>query len=216
MEKESADLAPLRAEYQSAGLSEEDLEPDPVAMFRRWFAEVRDAGVVEPNAMVVATVAPDGFPSARTVLLKGLTDEGFVFYTNYESRKGHELGANPHCALLFGWYALARQVRIEGTARRVARAETEAYFATRPRDSQIGAWASAQSSVVASRAELDAAYEQVAERYAGLDVPAPPHWGGYVVAPVAVEFWQGRQHRMHDRLVYRREPHGWLVERLAP
>ena len=216
MDPDKADLASLRAEYQLAGLDEADLAPDPFTMFSHWFHAVRTAGVLEPNAMVLSTVSADGQPSARTVLLKGLTAHGFVFFTNYESRKAAELAANPRCCLLFGWYQLQRQVRVEGVASRVPRAETEAYFATRPRDSQLGAWASPQSAVVGSRAELDAAYAETEARFAADDVPAPPHWGGYLVIPHRVEFWQGRRSRMHDRLAYRREGGQWVTERLAP
>jgi pyridoxamine 5'-phosphate oxidase len=216
MDSGTPGLASLRAEYQLAGLDETDLAPDPFTMFSRWFDAARSANVLEPNAMVLSTVSTDGIPSARTVLLKGFTPAGFVFYSNYESRKGAELGANPHCSLLFGWYDLQRQVRIEGAASRIPRAETEAYFASRPRDSQIGAWASAQSAVVSSRAELEASYAEVDARYAGSEVPAPPHWGGYVVTPQVVEFWQGRRHRMHDRLHYRLDGREWRTERLAP
>jgi len=216
MEPDRSDLASLRAEYQLAGLDESDLAPDPFTMFGRWFEAARGAGVLEPNAMVLSTVAADGVPSARTVLLKGLTAHGFVFFTNYGSRKAVELAANPHCSLLFGWYELQRQVRIEGSASRIPRADTEAYFASRPRDSQLGAWASAQSSVVGSRADLEASYAEAEARFAGAAVPAPPQWGGYLVTPERVEFWQGRRSRMHDRLAYRREGSAWRTERLAP
>lgn len=216
MEQARPDLASLRAEYQLAGLDEADLAPDPFTMFGRWFDAARESGVLEPNAMTLSTASVDGIPSARVVLLKGLTDHGFVFFTNYESRKGRELAANPHCGLLFGWYELQRQVRIEGAASRIPRPDTEAYFAGRPRDSQIGAWASPQSSVVASRAELEEAYAELEQRFDGADVPCPPRWGGYLVSPERVEFWQGRRSRMHDRLQYRREGTRWVTERLAP
>ncbi|MBO9521677.1 MAG: pyridoxamine 5'-phosphate oxidase [Nocardioidaceae bacterium] len=209
------DLATLREEYTRGGLDEPDLAADPVTMFERWFAEATTAGLVEANAMVLASTGPDG-PSARTVLLKGVGEDGFVFYTNYNSRKAAELDAQPRCGLLFGWYPLQRQIRVEGSATRVPREETEAYFATRPRDSQIGAWASPQSAVVASREELDAAYDEVARRFGDGPIPAPPHWGGYRVRPERVEFWQGRRGRMHDRLLYLRAGDRWVTERLAP
>jgi pyridoxamine 5'-phosphate oxidase len=215
MESDPSALAALRAEYELGGLDEPDLAPDPLTMFSHWFDQARSAGLVEANAMVLSTVAPDGAPASRTVLLKGV-DEGFVFFTNYDSRKGSELAAEPRCTLLFGWYSLQRQIRVEGTAARVAREETESYFATRPRDSQLGAWASPQSEEVGSRADLDAAYEAAVERFGDGPIPAPPHWGGYRVIPTSVEFWQGRHSRMHDRLVYRRTPQGWTIRRLAP
>jgi len=215
---DSADLAALRREYGDAGLDTPDLEPDPVAMFRRWMQDTIDAGLHEPNAMVVATVSAEGRPSARMVLLKAVDERGFVFYTNYESRKGNDLTATPVASLLFPWHDLQRQVRVEGPVERVAAEESQAYFAARPRGSQLGAWASPQSQEVASRAELDARYADVEERF-GEDgeVSLPPFWGGFRVLPELVEFWQGRKGRMHDRLVYRREgSSGWRTSRLAP
>ena len=208
------ELTALRAEYTAIGLAEGDLEPEPFRMFRRWMAEV--AALAEPNAMVLATVSDDGQPSARMVLLKGLRPDGFVFFTNHASRKGHDLATNPACALVFPWHGLQRQVRVEGVAAPLARAEVEAYFRTRPRGAQLGAWASPQSSVV-TRDELEQRYADTEARFAGTDVPLPDGWGGYVVVPESVEFWQGRAHRLHDRLVYRRgSGEEWTVERLAP
>lgn len=214
-----ADLAALREEYARGGLTEADLEPEPIAMFRRWFDDAVDAGLHEPNAMVVATVGPDLAPSARYVLLKGLSEDGFVFYTNTSSRKGGELAANPRCALLFPWHPLERQVRVDGVASPLPREAVEGYFAGRPRGSQLGAWASHQSQMVSSREELEESYDEVERRFEGRDVPPPEEWGGYIVRPLAVEFWQGRPGRMHDRLVYRRSGDleaAWRVERLAP
>jgi pyridoxamine 5'-phosphate oxidase len=214
------DLAALRREYSIGGLSESDLAPEPIAMFRRWLHDVTVAGLHEPNAMVVSTATPDGVPSSRIVLLKGLDDRGFVFFTNYASRKGAELDANPAVALLFPWHDLERQVRVEGRATRLDAAANAAYFATRPRASQIGAWASPQSRVVSSREELDRWYAETAARFGGPhgdeDVELPPDWGGYRVAPQVVEFWQGQRGRMHDRLRYVATENGWRTERLAP
>ena len=211
------DLSGLREEYGRGGLDLPDLADDPIEMFERWLRQSLEAGVHEPNAMVVSTVSRDGRPSSRTVLLKGVGPAGFVFYTNHASRKGEELASNPRCALLFPWYALERQVRVEGVATMLDDAEVEAYFRSRPRGAQLGAWASAQSSRVESRAALAEAYARAHERF-GDDgpVPVPPTWGGYRVAPERVEFWQGRPSRMHDRLVYRRDGDRWVVERLAP
>jgi pyridoxamine 5'-phosphate oxidase len=209
-------VAAARAEYTRGGLGEGDLLPDPIAMFRRWYDEAHAAGLHEPNAMVVATVSAERAPSARLVLLKGVTDGGFVFYTNTSSRKGIELAGNPRCALLFPWHPLERQVRVDGSATPLPRAAVDAYFDVRPRGSQLGAWASHQSSVVAGREELVEAYDAAEQRYGDGDVPTPEEWGGYVVRPEAVEFWQGRPGRMHDRLVYRRTAEGWRTERLAP
>jgi len=198
------------------GLDDSDLLDDPIAMFRTWMHAAVVAGLHEPNAVVVSTATPAGVPSSRMVLLKGLDERGFVFFTNYDSRKGAELRDNPACALLFPWHHLERQVRVEGVARRLSQEENDAYFATRPRGSQLGAWASPQSQVVPDRAALDARYAEVAGRFDEGEVPTPPSWGGFRVAPSVVEFWQGRRGRMHDRLRYRRTTHGWVTERLAP
>jgi len=213
------DLFDERIDYDRGHLLEADAPEEPYALFARWLADAfaaRDRGeLAEPTAMVVASCAA-GQPSARTVLLKEVTPAGFVFFTNYDSRKGTELAANAAVALYFGWYALQRQVRVEGTAARVPRAESEAYFATRPRGSQIGVWASAQSAEVDSLAALTGAYAAAEQRFADSAVPCPPHWGGYRVTPAMVEFWQGQPSRMHDRLAYRREGEGWALTRLAP
>jgi pyridoxamine 5'-phosphate oxidase len=211
-------LAALRREYGDQGLDFPDLAPEPIEMFRRWLQDTVEAGLHEPNAMVVTTVSAEGRPSSRMVLLKGLDERGFVFYTNFDSRKGRDIAANAAVSLLFPWHDLQRQVRVEGTATRVSPQESEAYFAVRPRGSQLGAWASPQSQEVASRAELDERYAAVEDRFADAgQVPLPPQWGGYRVSPDAVEFWQGRKGRMHDRLVYTRvEETRWSTARLAP
>ena len=210
------DASGLRREYTRAGLSEADLAPDPVEQFGRWFEETVNAGLHEPNAMIVATATPDGRPSARVVLLKGFGERGFAFYTNHEGRKAAELEANPRCALLFYWGELERQVRIEGTARRLSGEESAAYFASRPRGSQLGAWASAQSREIEDREALEERLRALEEEYQGHEVPRPPFWGGYRVEPEGFEFWQGRENRLHDRLVYRRAGDGWRVSRLQP
>ncbi|MGH3148365.1 MAG: pyridoxamine 5'-phosphate oxidase [Rubrobacter sp.] len=211
------DISALREEYTRAGLVEADLAPDPAGQFRRWFDEALSADLHEPNAMILATANPRGRPSARVVLLKGFDERGFVFYTNYEGRKGWELEENPHCSLLFYWGELQRQVRIEGTATRASADESDAYYLTRPRGSRLGAWASAQSRQVESRKALEDRLRELEAEYEGQDeVPRPPFWGGYRVEPETFEFWQGRENRLHDRLVYRRAPNGWDVVRLQP
>jgi pyridoxamine 5'-phosphate oxidase len=211
-----AQLAAMRREYARAGLREGDLAPDWLSQLRSWLAEAGEAGMPEPNAMIVATADEAGRPSARTVLLKGLDERGLVFFTNYTSRKGREIAANPAASVLFPWHPIGRQVIVCGRAGTIDRAETEAYFATRPRPSQLGAWASPQSQVVADRGALDARYAEVAARFGDGDIPAPAHWGGVRVEPETVEFWQGRESRLHDRLRYRSEGDGWIVERLGP
>ncbi|WP_175412406.1 pyridoxamine 5'-phosphate oxidase [Streptomyces sp. TRM64462] len=224
------DPAPMREQYHTAVLTERDLADDPMSQFVRWFKDATSSTEIhEPNAMVVSTASPDGRPSSRTVLLKHYDERGFVFYTNYGSRKGAELAANPYASLLFPWHPIARQVIVTGAVTRVGRDETAAYFRTRPHGSQLGAWASEQSSVIASRAELLARYEELAARYPDDEqVPVPPHWGGYLVVPDTVEFWQGHENRLHDRLRYVYETGGsggsggsggtgtWRVERLSP
>jgi pyridoxamine 5'-phosphate oxidase len=209
------DLAALRAEYALGGLHESDLALDPTSMFRTWIAEAADSGMHEPNAMVVATTSADGAPSSRMVLLKGVDEGGFRFFTNLGSRKGSELTANPRCSLLFPWHPLERQIRVDGIAEELPRDDVAAYFATRPRGAQLGAWASHQSREVESREELDEAFAAMEAKFPG-EVPLPDWWGGYVVVPEAVEFWQGRPGRMHDRLVYRRSGTDWTTARLAP
>ena len=209
-------VSDLRKEYTRAGLAESDVAPDPIEQFRRWFDEALEADLHEPNAFVLATATPDGKPSARVVLLKGLDGRGFVFYTNYEGRKGRELEENPRAALLFYWGELERQVRVEGTVSRVSGRESDAYYASRPRGSRLGAWVSQQSRVVEGREVLEARIADLEAEYEGREVPRPAFWGGYRVEPEAVEFWQGRENRLHDRIVYRREDGGWKIERLQP
>lgn len=208
-------LASLRRDYAAAELDLQHTDPDPFAQFRAWFAEALAAEVGEPNGMSLATVDPAGRPSVRVVLLKGV-DHGFVFYTNHLGRKGRELDGAGVAALCFWWEPLERQVRVEGTVERVSDDESDAYFATRPTLSQIGAWASVQSAEVADRAALEASFAAASERFAGLSVPRPPHWGGYRVVPTAFEFWQGRRSRLHDRIAYAAAPQGWTRRRLAP
>jgi pyridoxamine 5'-phosphate oxidase len=211
------DLSDLRISYTKAGLLESDLSRDPFEQFSLWFEQARAAGVLEPNAMSLATADADGAPNCRIVLLKAFDARGFVFYTNAESRKGEELQANPRAALLFYWPELERQIRISGGVHPVSREEAEAYFATRPPGHQLGAWASRQSSVVSSRDTLHVEMQAAEERFGESPAPLPPWWGGYRVRAERMEFWQGRLDRLHDRLQYVLQPDGtWIVERLSP
>lgn len=209
-------LADMRRDYEDRPLRRSSLLDDPIDQFRAWFEEVSQAQIGEPNAMTLATVDPSGQPSARTVLLKGVDRRGLRFFTNLDSRKAGELKANPKAALLFWWEPLARQVRFEGRIEAVPDEEADAYFASRPRGSQIGAWASPQSTVIADRATLEAAERAHAEQFADEKIPRPPFWGGFRLVPSSVEFWQGRGNRLHDRFRYVRADAGWRVERLAP
>lgn len=211
------DPAGMRRDYQRSQLDESQVPATWLPLLQQWFDDaLTELSGVEVNAMQVATVDEAARPTVRTVLLKGFDERGVVFFTNYGSAKARDLDARPYCAAVLAWVPLQRQVRVSGPVARVERAETEAYFATRPRGSQIGAWASPQSTVVASRAVLDDAERAIIERFEGVEVPAPEHWGGYRITPEAVEFWQGRPDRMHDRLRYRRDGSTWHLERLAP
>lgn len=209
-------LADLRENYTRGSLDVADVLPDPLVQFQRWFDQATASQLPEPNAMHLTTVSPDGRPSGRIVLLKGL-DDGFLFFTNYQSRKGHELAQNDHAALTFFWVELERQVRVEGCVGKVSEIESDAYFASRPRGSQLGAWVSAQSEVVPDRAFLEKKNAELESNFAGTTVPRPPHWGGYRLKPNYVEFWQGRPSRLHDRIAYTKQAgDSWKIERLSP
>ena len=210
-------LADLRREYMHDGLEAITLDPDPIAQLATWIAVATDAGVLDATAVTLATATPDGRPSARVVLLKGIGADGLRFFTNFHSRKGRELDGNPHVAMCFFWPELARQVRVEGRARRLSLEESTAYWRSRPRESQLGAWASPQSERIAGRAILDEDLAAVTRRFAGIDIPLPGFWGGFLVEPDAIELWQGRPSRLHDRFRYTRAPGSpWTIERLAP
>lgn len=209
-------IADLRTDYSSHGLVEADAGPDPLALFQRWFDQAVAAGVREPNAMTLATCTTAGKPSARIVLLKICDGRGLAFFSNYNSRKGRELANNPHAALVFFWHALERQVRIEGTVEAVTDAESDEYFASRPVNSQLSAWASEQSETLPDRDALERRHQEYAARFANGPVPRPPHWGGYRLVPTEWEFWQGRPSRLHDRLHYRLANGQWVRERLSP
>lgn len=218
MMKNNLDIAALRQSYAAQPLTEEVVSKDPVEQFTAWFEQAVSAGIKEPNAMTLATVTSAGTPAARVVLLKGVEQQGFVFYTNYESDKGEQLAANPAAALVFWWEPLYRQVRIEGSVEKVDEAVSTAYFQSRPRGSQVGAWASPQSRIIDNRDLLTAEVELLENKFQGQEIlPRPPHWGGYLLTPSIIEFWQGQPNRLHDRLRYKRLPEGgWQLERLAP
>lgn len=211
-------IANLRQNYNLAGLRETEINPNPIQQFAHWFDRALDADLLEPNAMTLATATPDGQPSARIVLLKGFGDRGFTFYTNYDSDKGKQLQDNPQAALVFLWDKLERQVRIEGRVEKLSAEESDAYFHSRPKASQLGAWASAQSQKISSRQVLEANLAALETKYAqATEIPRPPHWGGFLVVPRLIEFWQGRPSRLHDRLIYCLQTDGtWQISRLSP
>jgi pyridoxamine 5'-phosphate oxidase len=213
----SIDLAGLRREYETQGLHRADLHPDPIEQFSTWFSTAVNSAIPDANAISLATSTPDGKPSVRVVLLKGFDQHGFVFFTNYQSSKGRELDANSSAAFVIYWVQLERQIRVAGRVEKTSRAESEAYFRSRPRGSQLGAWVSHQSEVIDARRILEARLAEMSERFAGGEIELPPRWGGYRIMPETVEFWQGRANRLHDRFRYTRQTNGgWTIDRLAP
>jgi pyridoxamine 5'-phosphate oxidase len=212
-----AELAALRQDYAQRGLRRSELDPDPIRQFNAWLDEAVERQLLEPNAMTVASVDATGQPWTRTVLLKVCDGRGFTFFTNYDGAKGRHFAANPRVALTFWWNGLERQVNVTGAVTKSSREESAAYFHSRPANSQLGAWASEQSAVIANREELEQKFAEAQTKYGSTEIPLPPHWGGYCVAPETIEFWQGRRSRLHDRLRYTRQPDGgWKIERLAP
>jgi len=209
-------LADLRQHYTKGGLEEHQIPESPFTLFNEWFKQAGELGVLEPNAMVLSTVSADNKPSSRVVLLKGIEDAGFIFYTNYESRKGKELEHNPYISILFFWPEAERQIRIEGKVSKISTESSKEYFVSRPRESQLGAWASAQSSIVQGRHSIEESFQQCLAKYEGKDIPLPDFWGGYIIHPSSFEFWQGRPSRLHDRMKYTKEQDSWLIVRLSP
>jgi pyridoxamine 5'-phosphate oxidase len=212
----TTNIADIRRDYKLQSLLETDVANDPVSQFGKWWNEAINSKIDEVNAMTLATCTKQGFPSARIVLLKGYTNEGFIFYTNYQSHKGREIEQNPNVSLVFFWKELERQVRIEGTTGKISEEESNAYFSSRPEGSKIGAWASPQSRPIADRQWIEESYLKYSEQFKETEIRRPPHWGGYIVKPNIVEFWQGRSSRLHDRLQYTKQQNGWKIERLAP
>lgn len=210
------DIATIRKDYMLHSLTENEIDINPISQFEKWWQQAIESKIEEVNAMTLATVNSNGYPSARIVLLKGYNENGFIFFTNYESRKGKELETNPNASIVFFWKELERQIRIEGTVSKISEKESTDYFKSRPIESQIGAWASPQSSVIASRDMLENNFKELNFQYNGLEIPKPPHWGGYILNPVKIEFWQGRPGRLHDRIEYERMNEGWILRRLAP